>query len=121
MKDLLVIPEESGTVELEVRGRREDSKLMLLQRLYVLLFTGPSEPFRKSGGGLSGFLAGANMPDIDAFNALLAICASSAVGSLDTEDREQVSAFSVIYDGETINCSLKFKDGTIINGNMGNG
>ena len=73
MKDLLIIPNTPGTVTFEVRGKSEDSGLLLLQRLYVLLFSGSSEDYRTEGGNLSGFLEGVNIPDIGSFNALLAV------------------------------------------------
>ena len=120
MKDLLIIPAESGPVEFEVRGRSEDSGLLLLQRLYVLLFTGPAEAYREEGGGLSGFLEGANIPDVDVFNALLAVSASGALNALDSEDRKNVSSFTAVFDGETINCTLKLTDGTTVNGALNN-
>lgn len=121
MKDLLIIPETSDVVTFEVRSGRNDSGLLLLQRLYVLLFTGSSEDYRTGGGNLSGFLEGANMPDIASFNALLAVCASSALRALDQDDRANISSFTATYDGEVINCTLKLIDGTTVNGTLSNG
>jgi hypothetical protein len=120
MKDLLIIPDTNGRVEFEVRGRSEDTGLLLIQRLYVLLFTGPTEAFRDSGGGLSGFLEGANIPDVDSFNALLAVSVSGALNALEPEDRARVDSFTAKFDGESISCTLKLTDGTTVNGILNN-
>ena len=121
MKDLLIIPNTPGTVTFEVRGKSEDSGLLLLQRLYVLLFSGSSEDYRTEGGNLSGFLEGVNIPDIGSFNALLAVCAGAALRAMDEDDRVNIESFTATYDGESINCILKLTDGTTVNGTLSNG
>ena len=120
-KDIQIIPSSSGVVNFLVHGKLEDCGLLLLQRLYVLMFTERSGNYREHGGGLLGFMEGANIPSIDAFNALLALSADEALQGLDSEDRENISSFTATYNGDIITCILKLTDGTTIEGTLNNG
>lgn len=120
-KDLLLIPRESGVVNFDILGAAEDDGLLLLQRLYVLLFSSPADEYRSGGGGLLLWLEGSNIPSVESFNSMLAISTGTALQALDAEDRKQISSFSALYDGEDIQCELVLADGTTITGTLNNG
>lgn len=124
MKDLRIIPDATGDVAFYPRGESEDIGLMLLQRLYVLIFSDPSIGFRLGDGGytLWSFLEGANIPSKEIFDTLLATACSSAVNMLDPDDQAHVAAFTA--DGQTDGSAiftLTLTDGTTVKGKLANG
>lgn len=124
MKDLQIIPSEAGTVEFYPRGESEDTGLMLMQRLYVLLFSDPNKGYRQGNGGytLWKFLEGGNIPVKQVFDAALATSCNTALSMLDKSDRDLISSFygEGYSDGSAI-FTLKLKDGTTVKGKLTNG
>ena len=124
MKDLRIIPDDSGTVTFYPRGESDDTGLMLLQRLYVMIFSDPSIGFRLGDGGytLWSFLEGANIPSKEVFDTLLATACSSAVNMLDPDDQAHISSFTAegSTDGSAI-FTLTLQDGTTVKGKLANG
>lgn len=120
MKDIRLIPEDSGEVSFTVEGTSDDTGLLLLQRLYVLLLTDTSEAYRggEEGYSLLQFIYGGNIPSAGVLDAMLAISCASALKLLDPEDRELITSFK----GESINgeviCTLELTDGTTIKGKI---
>lgn len=120
-KDIQIIPNSQGDVHFQIVGSADDSGIMLLQRLYVLLLSSP-DGFRNNGSGnLLGFLEGANTPSDGALTSLIAISCVDALDALDAEDRARVANFT----GESINgdlvFTLDFTDGTTLKGSFSNG
>ena len=117
-KDLRIIPDEAGTVVFDVHGKQEDTGLALLQRLYILLLSDLSTEYRGSASDYSilQFIEGSNRATDEALNALLAISCANAIAALDEEDRDNISAFSGVGEGENIVLTLTLKDGTTISG-----
>ena len=124
MKDLQIIPADAGNVEFYPRSASEDTGLMLLQRLYVMMFSDQSEGYRTGDGGytLWNFLEGGNIPPKQIFDAILATSCASAVNMLDDADRELISSFSGegFNDGSAI-LTLVLEDGTTVKGKLNNG
>lgn len=124
MKDLQIIPADAGDVEFYPRGDSEDTGLMLMQRLYVMLFSDPSKGYRQGNGGytLWNFLEGGNIPAKQFFDAALSTSCSSAVSMLDQADRDLIASFSGEgkEDGSAV-LTLKLKDGTTVKGRLTNG
>ena len=124
MKDLQIIPADEGHVEFYPRGASEDTGLMLLQRLYVMLFCDQSEGYRTGDGGytLWDFLNGGNIPPKQVFDSILATSCASAVNMLDDEDRDLIESFSGegTSDGSAI-LTLVLEDGTTVKGKLNNG
>ena len=124
MKDLRIIPDTNGEVAFYPRGESEDTGLMLLQRLYVMIFSDPSIGFRLGNGGytLWSFLEGANIPSKSVFDTLLATACTSAVNMLDPADQALISSFTAegSTDGSAI-FTLTLQDGTTVKGKLANG
>lgn len=120
MKDLLIIPDKSGKVEFDVYGSQEDSGLLLLQRLYVLMFTQGSGLRPAGGFDLLSFAEGANQPPDDVLNSMLALCCSTALSRLDEEDRSNVRSFTGTSKDGIITCTLELADGTTVEGRLPN-
>ena len=120
--DIQIVPGTSGAVEFSILKKANDSGLLLLQRLYVLMFSNTETGYRggDSGVDLLELLNGANeMPD-DAMNAMLNLAATYAVLALDQEDRDKVASFDcVCLDGE-ITSTLELTDGTTLEGSIKN-
>ena len=112
------MPEESGTVVFDIYGRQYDTGLALLQRLYVLLLSNLSSEYRGSTSDYSilQFLEGSNMATDESLNALLAISCANAVASLDQADKDEISSFNGVGNGESITFTLTLRDGTTISG-----
>ena len=117
-KDVIMIPDKPGEVNFAITGAYEDTGLLLLQRLYVMLLSDPRTGYRNSDGGqtLLKFLDGSNIPVDSIMDTYLALGCQTAVSMLDKEDRALISSFT----GQTIDgkiyCTLKLKDGTTIQG-----
>lgn len=124
MKDLQIIPAEEGDVEFYPRGASEDTGLMLLQRLYVMLFSDQTESYREGDGGytLWNFIEGGNIPVKPIFDSVLATSCASAVNMLDAEDRAVIASFSGegFQDGSAL-LTLTLTDGTTVKGRLNNG
>lgn len=122
-KDLVMIPDKSGPVNFNITGQSEDTGLMLLQRLYVMLLSDPQMGFRDSDGGqtLLRFLDGANIPADSLMDTYLALGCSTAVSMLDAEDRQHIESFTGSCTNGIITCTLVLTDGTTIQGQLNNG
>ena len=123
-KDLQIIPDTDATVEFYVRGASEDIGLMLLQRLYVCLFSDPGTGFRDGDGGytLWNFLEGGNIPPKEVMDAILATSCASAVNMLDQSDRDSIASFvGEANDSGEVICTLTLADGTTVKGTLTNG
>lgn len=117
-KDVLIIPDKNGDVNFTIIGASDDTGLLLLQRLYVMLLSDPRTGFRNSDGGqtLLKFLDGGNIPVDSIMDTYLALGCQTAVSMLDAEDRKLISSFTgKTVDGKMF-CTLKLKDGTTIQG-----
>ena len=124
MKDLQIIPADEGDVAFYPRGESDDTGLMLLQRLYILLFSDPSIGYRQGDGGytLWNFLEGGNIPSKQVFDSILATSCASAVNMLDDSDKALVQSFSGegFDDGSAI-FTLTLRNGTTVKGKLTNG
>lgn len=124
MKDLQIIPSEQGSVEFFPRGDSDDTGLMLLQRLYVMIFSEPLSGYRQGDGGytLWNFMEGGNIPTKQVFDSILATCCASAVNMLDESDRELIASFvgEGSEDGSAI-FTLTLQNGTTVKGKLNNG
>lgn len=122
-KDLTMIPAKSGPVTFYISGASEDTGLMLLQRLYVMLLSDPDVGYRDSDGGqtLLQFLQGGNIPIDPVMNTYLALGCSTAVSMLDEEDQDVIEDFSGVCEDGKITCTLTLTDGTTIKGQLTNG
>jgi|BioPla2DNA2_1021312.scaffolds.fasta_scaffold03601_6 hypothetical protein len=122
--DLRIVPEESGGVSFEVFSSSEDSKAMLLQRLYSIMLCGASEDgYRNQPFSLVDMLDGANMPSVGHLDSLIALACATAIAQLDNEDKDMIDSFVGKYNIATggIECTLRLKDGAVIKGTIGNG
>lgn len=124
MKDLRIIPENSGDVVFAPYGESQDTGLMLLQRLYVLMFSDPSIGYRLSDGGytLWSFLDGGNIPSKQVFDSVLAMCCATALKMLEESDQALISSFTAEgnTDGSAV-FTLVLQDGTTLKGKLNNG
>lgn len=120
--DIQIITDREGEVKFDVYGSSEDTGLMLLQRLYVLLMSDQDSSYRAPGAAYSllAFLDGANFPGDGAMNSILAICCSNAVSMLDSEDRARIQSFVGLCTNGLMTCTLKLTDGTTIKGALTN-
>ena len=117
MNDLRIIPTNSGAVTFDVYGKSQDTGLLLLQRLYILLLASNDNAYRSSNGyTLLDFLEGGNIPDDSTMESILTICCADAVNKLDVEDRNNVTSFSATSTNGVIQCSLVLADGTTVKG-----
>lgn len=124
MKDLRITPDTSGEVVFQPYGESQDTGLMLLQRLYVMIFSDPAIGYRTGDGGytLWNFMEGGNIPNKELFDSVLAMCCSSAVSMLDPTDQELIASFTA--SGETDGSAvfvLTLRDGTTVKGKLNNG
>ena len=121
MKDLRIISDKSGDPGFIIYDAIEDSGLLLLQRLYVLLLSDTGEAYRGEGGStLLRFLDGGNRPTDDIMNSLLAINCANALNMLTPEDRNNISSFTGLCTDGDIVCTLVLRDGTTIKGQLTN-
>lgn len=122
-EDVVMIPDVSGPVNFTITGKSEDTGLMLLQRLYVMLLTDSQSPYRDSDGGVTlwNFLEGANIPSDSIMNTYLALGCSTAVSMLDDEDKQNISSFTGSCVDGVITCTLVLADGTTVKGQLNNG
>lgn len=120
--DIQIITDKEGEVKFDVHGSSEDTGLMLLQRLYVLLMSDQDSSYRPANASYSllAFLDGANFPGDGAMNAILAICCSNAVSMLDAADRARITSFNGQCVDGLMTCTLKLTDGTTIKGALTN-
>lgn len=120
--DIQIITDREGTVTFDVYGDSEDTGLMLLQRLYVLLMSDQDSSYRAQNASYSllAFLDGANFPGDGAMNAILAICCSNAVSMLDSADRARIQSFIGLCRNGVMTCTLTLTDGTTIKGALTN-
>ena len=88
MFDMCIIPSTSGLVNFELYGGSDDTGLMLLQRLYVMLLSDPQTGYRNSDGGqtLLKFLDGGNIPVDSIMDTYLALGCATAVSMLEESD-----------------------------------
>ena len=122
-KDVLLIPDVSGPVDFTIRGESQDTGLLLLQRLYVMLLSDPSIGYRDSDGGqtLLTLLDGSNIPPDSVMESYLQIGCSTAVSMLDAADRQNIKSFTgTCKDGKVV-CTLVLADGTTVKGQLTNG
>ena len=119
-KDIVMIPSKDGPVNFDIVGASEDTGLLLLQRLYVMLLSDPRTGFRNSDGGqtLLKFLDGGNIPVDSIMNTYLALGCATAVSMLDEEDRNRIDSFTGVSENGIITCTLVLKDGTTIQGQL---
>lgn len=117
-KDILIIPAKSDDVIFTVLGAYQDTGLLLLQRLYVLLLSDPRIGFRDSDGGqtLLKFLDGGNIPIDSIMDTYLSLGCKTALSMLDPEDRALITSFTGKSIEGKMYCTLKLKDGTTIQG-----
>jgi hypothetical protein len=120
-RDIQIVPNKEGDVTFEIIGAAEDSGLLLLQRLYILMLSSVDGYRYTSGNTLLSLLDGANAPSDGAMNSMLAIGCANAVEALDEEDRVRVASFTGQCTNGTITCSLDFADGTTLKGIFTNG
>lgn len=122
MKDLKIISDDSGAVDFSVLGKSEDTGLMLLQRLYILLLSDTTTQYRGGTGyTLLNFLEGGNIPNDGTMNSMLAISCSNAVNMLDDEDRTNIASFSGQSTDGNVVLTLTLADGTTVKGAINNG
>lgn len=122
MKDLKIISDDSGAVDFSVLGKSEDTGLMLLQRLYILLLSDTTTQYRGGTGyTLLNFLEGGNIPNDGTMNSMLAISCSNAVNMLDDEDRDNIASFSGQSTDGNVVLTLTLADGTTVKGAINNG
>ena len=121
LKDILITPTPTAVpqaVTFKVLGETEDTGLALLQRLYILMFSGQEDKYRNDGGpgySLIDFLNGANYQTVAAMNSILGLCATGALEQLDPEDLEKIDSFEcVAQEDGSIQSYLVLKDGTTI-------
>ena len=119
MKDIRIINDTTGDVIFTVYDAREDSGLMLLQRLYVMLLSDQTSPYRTGDGySLLTFLEGANKPADGVMSSVLAIACANAVDMLDEEDRDRIESFTGVCEDGVIICTLTLTDGTTLEGRL---
>ena len=123
MKDIQIIPDTTGVVDFEIIGSSEDTGLMLLQRLYILLFCNQTDVYRNDGIGVSilNFIEGGNTPSSSVLNAMLSLACSSAVSMLDDSDKNNISSFIGFAEQDYVIFELSLIDGTTIKGSLKNG
>jgi hypothetical protein len=119
-KDIKIIPDVSGLVTFAITGDSEDTGLMLLQRLYVMLLSDPQTGYRDSDGGqtLLKFLDGGNIPVDSIMNTYLALGCATAFSMLDETDRRLIRSFTGDCTDGKIVCTLVLNDGTTIQGQL---
>ena len=119
-KDVLLIPDISGPVTFTIKGDSEDTGLLLLQRLYVMLFTDPNTGYRDSDGGqtLLTLLDGYNTPPDSIMNSYLNIGCATAVSMLDASDKNNIKSFTGTCTDGKIVCTLVLADGTTVKGQL---
>jgi len=117
-KDIRIIPQTSGEVIFSVYGTSEDTGLMLLQRLYILLLSDQSDGYRGGSDSYSllRFTEGGNIPPDAVLDSILNICCALALRALDDSDRELIQSFYGSSEEGKITCTLTLKDGTTISG-----
>ena len=118
-----MIPDRSSLVSFQIQGKEPDNGLMLLQRLYVLLFSDNENAYRggEAGGTLLSLLEGGNVPPAGIMDARLAIACATAVELLDPEDAALVADFSGSADDYgDVTLTLELTDGTTIKGEIKN-
>ena len=121
MKDLLIIPTESSAVTFEVRGSADTDGILILQHLYVLLFSSSSGYRTGTSALLFDLLDGGNLPPAGVLNARLAIACGSALSALDADERDLVESFTGEADDYgNMQLTLELKDGTVIQGVVNN-
>ena len=122
-KDVLMIPDKSGPVDFTIKGASQDTGLLLLQRLYVMLFSDPNVGFRDSDGGqtLLTLLDGSNIPPDSVMNSYLQIGCSTAVSMLDASDKTNIKSFTGTCTDGKVTCTLILADGTTVKGQLTNG
>lgn len=121
MRDLRIINDKSGPVVFQVYDSKDDSGLMLLQRLYVLLLSDQTGAYRQGDGyTLLSFLEGGNTPPDGVMNSILAISCATALNMLDEEDRSHINSFTGNCEDGLITCTLTLTDGTTIQGTLAN-
>lgn len=122
MKDMRIIPNESGDVTFELLGGEEDTGLMLLQRLYVLMLSQSDGTYRYgTDGALLQLLEGGNNPPAGVLNALLSVACANALNALDEADRVRISSFKGSATDSGILCTLELMSGTVLEGVLING
>ena len=123
MKDIQIIPDTTGVVNFEIIGASNDTGLMLLQRLYILLFCNQTDVYRNDGIGVSilSFIEGGNTPSSSVLNAMLSLACSSAVSMLDDSDKNNISSFIGFAEQDYVIFELSLIDGTTIKGSLKNG
>lgn len=117
-EDIQIIPSESGEVLFRVIGKSDDTGLMLLQRLYLLMLSDQDSAYRAAGSSYSllRFLEGANKPSDGVMNSILAVCCSTAVAMLDKADQDSIDSFTGVSVDGAVACTLRLKDGTTVSG-----
>jgi hypothetical protein len=116
--DVQIIPAEDGQVPFNVLGKSDDTGLMLLQRLYLMMLADQDSSYRSmdTAYSLLRFLEGANQPEDGVMNSILAVCCTVALSMLDESDRELISTFTGISENGVITCTLVLTDGTAVAG-----
>ena len=119
-KDMQIVPAKSGEITLDLLGNSEDSGLMLLQRLYVLMLSDLSSDYRGGsfGNALLAFLEGGNTPPDGVLTSMLSVACAAALLGLDADDRSLVSSFSASAVDGAIQATLKLADGTTLTGTL---
>ena len=112
--DLGIIPAVSGQVSFTVQGRKADSGLQLMQRIWTLLLSGHSSYRERRIVDFLGLLEGKNQPPDGALDSVLAVACASVLVSLDSSDREVIKSLSGTYSDGHVVITLVLKDGTRI-------
>jgi len=123
IKDLQLIPGESGTVEFSLRGDMPDSGLAILQRIYVLLLSDNTTTYRDSSDGpsLTALLEGGNIPPGGVLNSRTVLACSTVLDMLDEADRSAISKLTGSADDSgNIYLELTLADGTTLTGEIPN-
>lgn len=117
-EDIQIIPYKTGEVLFHVIGKSDDTGLMLLQRLYMLMLSDQDSSYRSSGSSYSllKFLEGANKPTDGVMNSILAVCCSAAVAMMDKSDQDCIDSFTGVSVDGAVTCTLVLKDGTTVSG-----
>ena len=118
--DVQILPAKQGDIQFTVRGASDDTGLMLLQRIYILMLSAQGEAYRKATQGYSllDFIEGGNVPNDNVMTSVLAIVCATVLSSLDSDDRALVASLTGYGEDGVAHITLKLTDGTTITGEL---
>lgn len=116
-EDIQILPLKEGEFTFSVLGKADDSGLMLLQRVFVLLLNADAA-YRPANANvvLLDFLKGGNYPEDGVMTSLVGLCCSDVLLQLDDSDRERIASLTGSFSDGKIICTLQFTDGTTLTG-----